>query len=66
MISDNYEPKEITVDHIKIATEAWNELLKKGELNIGRVLFKNIFQIQPNIMNLINPENMDQTELFKD
>jgi len=66
MISDNYEFQEITLNHIKIATEAWNELLKKGELNIGRVLFKNIFQIQPTIMKLINPEYMDQSELFKD
>jgi hypothetical protein len=43
MICDNYEPQEITSDHIQIVTEAWNNLLKKGELNIGRVLYKNIF-----------------------
>ena len=66
MVSDNYDPQEITDNHIKIATEAWNELLKKGELNIGRVLYKNIFQIQPTIMNLCNPTGLEQTELFKD
>ena len=45
MISDNYNLQEITSDHIQIVSEAWNNLLKKGELNIGRVLYKNIFQI---------------------
>jgi hypothetical protein len=33
----------ISEDHIQIVTDSWIELLKKGELNIGRVLFKNIF-----------------------
>jgi len=39
-------------------------LLKKGELNIGRVLFKNIFQIKPDMMKFLNPEEMGQKELF--
>jgi hemoglobin-like flavoprotein len=46
-------------------TNAWTELLKKGELNIGRVLFKNIFTIQPRLVKLFNPEDLSQAELFK-
>lgn len=56
----------ISEDHIQIVTESWNELLKKGELNIGRVLYKNIFQIKPDVMKLCNPGDLEQKELFKD
>jgi len=40
------------------------ELLKKGELNIGRVLFKNIFTIKPDMMKFCNPKELGQKELF--
>ena len=56
----------VSDEHIQIVTDAWTELLKKGELNIGRVFAKNIFQIQPNIMKMYNPENKEQKELFTD
>jgi hypothetical protein len=54
----------ISEDHIKMATDAWIELLKKGELNIGRVFYKNIFQIKPDLMKLYNPKDMDQKSLI--
>ena len=41
-------------------------MLTKGEEKIGRVLFKNIFQLKPSLMNMFNPLNKEEKELFLD
>jgi hemoglobin-like flavoprotein len=41
-------------------------LLTKGEQKIGRVLFKNIFQLKPSIMKMFNPFCNEEKELFLD
>lgn len=49
----------------RIVTDSWNELLKKGELNIGKVLIRNLFQIKPETMKLFtSEENKDVKVLF--
>jgi hypothetical protein len=42
-IQPNIKNSGITDDHVKIINDAWINLLTKGELNIGKVLYRNLF-----------------------
>lgn len=67
MCSDFYENEDILIDEItdhkiKIVKESWQKVMELGEETVGRIIFKNLFEADGELLSLFSFSSIEEFE----